>query len=533
MLPSLVLVSLLASFQPAFAATAEQWRTRSIYQIIVDRFALEPGAVVNECVLSEQTWCGGTWKGILKKLDYIQSAGFTAIWISPVNQNYQGPKSAYGDPYHGYWSADISQLNDKFGTADDLKALSAEVHRRNMYLMVDVVVNNVMATSLTPDYSTYMFKDAKYYHPYCAVDFSNITSEQQCWLGDTKVPLPDLNTENSEVIAKYSDWISDLVQTYSIDGLRIDAAKHVRKAFWPAFAKSAGVFCMGEVFDPLVPYATDFQGSDALDSVLNYPLYYALVAAFTLPGAQNMSALIDNFDQSKTGYSDTTVLGNFLENQDLPRWHNLSVDPQSLYNAMTVTFLTEGIPIVYYGQEQGFSGAADPYNREPLWPSNYTNTTSYQLMTTLNQLRTYMINTTDWATQKTNVITTNQNGIALQKGEVVSILTNIGAPPQNFTYTALKSPWPQGTVTIDVVGCRQFVVASGGYLEVEYTKGGVPVVLAQPSSLNGSGLCGSTMEALHANTLPGQTVAQSSALDRAVVPSLIALLLMAASLGLW
>jgi alpha-amylase len=36
------------------------------------------------------------------------------------------------------------------------------------------------------------------------------------------------------------------------------------------------------------------------------------------------------------------VLGNFLENQDLPRWHNLSVDPQSLYNAMTVTFLTEG-----------------------------------------------------------------------------------------------------------------------------------------------------------------------------------------------
>jgi alpha-amylase len=160
-----------------------------------------------------------------------------------------------------------------------------------------------------------------------------------------------------------------------------------------------------------------------------------------------------------------------------------------------------------------------------------------------------MINTTDWATQKTNVLTTNQNGIAFQKGEVVSILTNIGAPPQNFTYTALKSPWPQGTVTIEcvcphttvyvnqpaysVVGCRQFVVASGGYLEVEYTKGGVPVVLAKPSSLNGSGLCGSTMEALHANTLPGQTVAQSSALHRAVVPSLIALLLMAASLGLW
>ncbi|KAJ7929301.1 glycoside hydrolase family 13 protein [Mycena leptocephala] len=533
MLPSIVLVSLLASFRPAFAATAEQWRTRSIYQIITDRFALEPGVVVNECNLADQTWCGGTWNAIRENLDYIQNAGFTAIWISPINQNYQGPRSAYGDPYHGYWPADISQLNDKFGTADDLKKLSAEIHRRNMYLMVDVVINNVMATSMTPDYSTYFFTNSKYYHPYCAIDWTNLTSEQQCWLGDTSVPLPDVNTENTEVVSKYSDWISDLVQTYSIDGLRIDAAKHVRKEFWPAFAKSAGVFCMGEVFDPAVAY---FQGSDALDSVLNYPLYYALVAAFGLPGPQNMSALTTILDQSKA-YTDTTVLGNFLENQDVPRWHNLSVDPQSLYNAMTFSFLSDGIPIVYYGQEQGFSGAVDPYNREPLWPSNYTNTTSYQLISTLNQLRNFLVNTTDWATQTTNVITSDKNGLAFQKGHVVTILTNIGAPPQNFTNTAFKSPWAQGTVTIDVVACRQFVVASAGYLEVEYTKGGVPVVLAEASFLKGSGLCGTAMAALHTNSTSADTVAQSSALHRVpltwLASSLITLLLMTISLGSW
>jgi len=45
--------------------------------------------------------CGGTWNTIRENLDYIQNAGFTAIWISPVNQNYEGPRSAYGDPYHG------------------------------------------------------------------------------------------------------------------------------------------------------------------------------------------------------------------------------------------------------------------------------------------------------------------------------------------------------------------------------------------------------------------------------------------------
>jgi len=99
-----------------------------------------------------------------------------SVWISPVNQNYEGPRTAYGDPYHGYWIADASQLNSRFGTSDDLKALSAELHRRGMfvtsvchvclrspyftrYLMVDIVANNVMATSITPDFSTYMFKE--------------------------------------------------------------------------------------------------------------------------------------------------------------------------------------------------------------------------------------------------------------------------------------------------------------------------------------------------------------------------------------
>ena len=41
---------------------------------------------------------------------------------------------------------------------------------------------------------------------------------------------------------------------------------------------------------------------------------------------------------------------------------------------------------MYYGQEQGFHGNSDPYNREPLWPSGYANTTAYQLATKLNQV---------------------------------------------------------------------------------------------------------------------------------------------------
>lgn len=58
-----------------------------------------------------------------------------AVWISPVNKNYEGPRTVYGDPYHGYWVTNIEELNSRFGTADDLKALSAELHRRNMWVV--------------------------------------------------------------------------------------------------------------------------------------------------------------------------------------------------------------------------------------------------------------------------------------------------------------------------------------------------------------------------------------------------------------
>jgi hypothetical protein len=57
-----------------------------------------------------------------------------SVWISPVSQNYEGPRTAYGDAYHGYWIADASQLNSRFGTSDDLKSLSTELHRRGMFV---------------------------------------------------------------------------------------------------------------------------------------------------------------------------------------------------------------------------------------------------------------------------------------------------------------------------------------------------------------------------------------------------------------
>ena len=56
------------------------------------------------------------------------------------------------------------------------------------------------------------------------MDWGNATSEERCWLGDTTVSLPDINTEDPSVVSDFRDWIRSLVSEYDIDGLRIDGA---------------------------------------------------------------------------------------------------------------------------------------------------------------------------------------------------------------------------------------------------------------------------------------------------------------------
>lgn len=71
--------ALLSLVAPAHAATSLEWRSRSIYQVIVDRFARTDGSTTEPCDVTKKQYCGGTWKGLEQKLDYISDMGFTAV----------------------------------------------------------------------------------------------------------------------------------------------------------------------------------------------------------------------------------------------------------------------------------------------------------------------------------------------------------------------------------------------------------------------------------------------------------------------
>lgn len=91
--------------------------------------------------------------------------------------------------------------------------------------MVDIVVNhngwNGNETSV--DYSVFKpFDDIEYYHSFCNVDYSNNTSIQDCWLGDSNVELVDLRTEDTAVAQEYQTWIQQLVSNYSSKSTILD-----------------------------------------------------------------------------------------------------------------------------------------------------------------------------------------------------------------------------------------------------------------------------------------------------------------------
>lgn len=79
--------------------TPAQWRSQSIYQVMTDRFARTDLSTTAACSASAGIYCGGTWNGLISKLDYIQNMGFTAVWISPITEQLSGT-TVDGASYH-------------------------------------------------------------------------------------------------------------------------------------------------------------------------------------------------------------------------------------------------------------------------------------------------------------------------------------------------------------------------------------------------------------------------------------------------
>ena len=259
-----LIASLIAS--TTLAGDTSAWKSKTIYQVLTDRFAKSNGDT-SPCG-NLGYYCGGTYRGIINNLDYIAGMGFDAIWISPIVDNIDGG-------YHGYWAANWEKTNSNFGSEQDLIELVRKCHDRGIWVMVDVVANHVGPVVM--DFSRiYPFNHEEHYHTRCQINnWGDQHEVEYCRLAD----LPDLNQDGNNYVRQYlKDWIRGIVQKYGFDGIRIDTVPEVSKPFWSEYGSASGVFQMGEAFNGDPNYVGGYQGP--LTAVFNYPMYYTIRDVF-------------------------------------------------------------------------------------------------------------------------------------------------------------------------------------------------------------------------------------------------------------
>ncbi|MDQ1044883.1 pullulanase-type alpha-1,6-glucosidase [Streptomyces sp. V4I2] len=203
--------------------------------------------------------------------------------------------------------------------------------------------------------------------------------------------LDDLWTERPEVVSGmekiYQRWVRD----FDIDGFRVDTVKHVNTEFWTqwataldAYAAKQGrddFFMFGEVYSADTSITSPYVTEGRLDATLDFPFQEAARQYASQGGsAQNLAAVFGDDYKYTTdkanAYEQVTFLGNhdmgrigYFLKQDNPK----ATDAELLAKdrlANELMFLSRGNPVVYYGDEQGFTGAGgDKDARQTLFAS--------------------------------------------------------------------------------------------------------------------------------------------------------------------
>jgi len=447
---------LLVVAPPVRGASPAAWKSRTIYQLLTDRFAKTNDGNYAPCTdLSD--YCGGTFQGIANHLDYIQGMGFDAIWISPIVTNTPGG-------YHGYWSKDLYGINPYFGTADDLRQLINACHARDIWVMLDVVANHmgpVNVGQLSP------FNQPEHYHRCMACPSTCQINDYTCFQPEVQLcklaGLPDLNQTVPYVKSQLLSWISTLM-SYGFDGLRIDTVPEIEPGFWADFVAAANTYAVGEVFSDLSCCAT-YQ-KQALPGVLSYPLFFTLRNVFQQK--QSMNQLQSTFFSYQSQFADVDLLGTFIDNHDNARFLSGTSDYKLYQNAITYTLMSAGIPIIYYGTEQGYTGTNDPNNRESLWQTRFsTQSPLYQLIRTIIS---YRKQAQIWQYPQVQRYS-DDSFYAFTRGTTFVALTNGGSSSGTLMRNITYHPYKEGTKLCEIFYPTDCVLVQNGAFPVYLDNG--------------------------------------------------------------
>ena len=391
-------------------ATPAWFKGGIMYQIFPDRFFKSGEILVEKGKWLHRDWhetpefrpnekgkilnndfFGGNFRGILKKLDYLQSLHVTVIYLNPIFRAFSN---------HRYDTGDYMQLDPMLGSEEDFAALVSECWKRGIRLILDGVFNHTGDDSryfnkygTYDEIGAYQSKDSKYYSWY---NFRHFPDKYDSWWGIDVLPAVNENCPSYIDFITGENGVLRRWMKYPLGGFRLDVADELPDEFVAKIrsaVKSANgdAVVIGEVWEDAsnkIAYSTRrkyFQGEE-LDSVMNYPLKDAIIN-FVVSGntsllRRTVGMLLDHYPKcvldslmNILGTHDTvrvlTALGGVCAyNKEEMAVLKLSAEQRAVATerlkiAAILLYTFFGVPCIYYGDEIGMEGYSDPFCRNP------------------------------------------------------------------------------------------------------------------------------------------------------------------------
>ena len=337
---------------------------------------------------------GGNLRGIQEKLPYLKSLSIGALYLNPIFKATSN---------HKYDTADYLSIDPAFGTEEDFSALCTEAKRQGIRIILDGVFNH------TGDDSIYFNRYGNYPEPgACSPEKSpydgwyrfgkQYPNGYECWWGVDALPgLEENNPDYQNFICGENGVIRKWLKL-GASGWRLDVADELPDHFIEKIraagkAQRSDALLMGEVWEDAsnkISYG-DLRryllGSE-LDCTMHYP--FRVSAIDFLLGRASAEDFRDVMDTIRENYPPSALYGamNLISTHDTPRiltllgeapeeltelqkeqyslpegQRQLALYRLKLLDVLLFTF--PGVPCVYYGDEAGMEGYADPFNRGP------------------------------------------------------------------------------------------------------------------------------------------------------------------------
>ncbi len=369
-----------------------------MYFVLVDRF--KNGNLSNDRPLNvpevdpRVDFWGGDLSGVQTKIEdgYFSNLGINTLWISPVNQNPDSPHGYY-EPmktkfsgYHGYWPISSSEVDDRFGGAADFKSMVKSAHDKNMNVLLDLVANHVHEQH--PLYQQHPEFATNLHLPDGSLNVMKWDDERLTTWFDTF--MPSLDFSNPDVVDMMTDSAIYWIKEFNLDGFRHDACKHINLEFWRVLTLK-----LKKEFPDRLPYQVgetygspgliaSYLTSGMLDGQFDFNLYDVANNSFAGIQGVDLSSVNRILQSSFRNYGVHNLMCNISGNHDKPRFmalasgdlkpsedsklvgwkrpvgisDSVAYDKLLLFHAFNMTI--PGVPVVFYGDEIGLTGANDP-----------------------------------------------------------------------------------------------------------------------------------------------------------------------------